>query len=123
MFSAELLHLQLLLAAAADRGHVLRHDLQAHGEGACHEKLKTLHTGALRLQIFDVVSASGVLGQQPVQQEQAEGDEDDHLGDGHVRRVLAPHPGQTRKRCLTIFLRVENLLVLSHFKNLIHNTL
>ena len=69
-----------------------------------------------------MVSAASVLGQQPVQQEQAEGDEDDHLGDGHVRRVLAPHPGYTRKRCLTIFLRVENLLVLSHFKNLIHNT-
>ena len=35
-----------------------------------------------------------MLGQQPVQQEQAEGDEDDYLGDGDVRRVLAPHPGQ-----------------------------
>ena len=68
--------------------------------------MKTLHTRALRLQIFNVVSAAGVLGQQPVQQEQAEGDEDDHLGDGHVRRVLAPHPGQTRKRCLTMFLLI-----------------
>ena len=35
-----------------------------------------------------------MLCQQPVQQEQAEGDEDDYLGDGDVRRVLAPHPGQ-----------------------------
>ena len=54
--------------------------------------------GVLHLQIVIItrnnVSAAGVLGQQPVQQEQAEGDEDDYLGDGDVRRVLAPHPGQ-----------------------------
>ena len=97
MFSAELLHLQLLPAAAAHRGHVLCHDLQAHGEGRFVEI--TTSIGILNLQIIIVtrnnVSAAGVLCQQPVQQEQAEGDEDDYLGDGDVRRVLASHPGQT----------------------------